>query len=509
MALVENIKVPAESVKYESETVDSALDGLKSYTSTGATVPVPFKDRAGRALYSDDFGSPGTDTGTSINQALDYLNTSGDAFAKGGTVHVPRGPRTVNTTVLLDRTAGGADTTESFVLEGEGAGTSELRAGSGLSPVSAIIKTNEPDGKPVQIYRLSDLCTRGGYNGLRVETASRGCIERLKIDNATNDGAYFGNTWVNYINGLLVNNAGGNGVNFDPARQKTSTVTNASYVNKSVGDAWVWGFMNYSAAIGVAADAAGLNGHHIKNSEGFVMLACGNEGARRAGIFAEASSAIGNNRSISIIGHFSHNSNLANGSWANLLHARSLNGADNRISIRDSTSDHPNFGMPDIVADGVGTIIINDNNITPNGVRTYNGGYIDHVHHTLLVNNLSVTAAVPVCKLGSTQGHTTNLTGESSCFAGTIKILASTLDPSNSTRRLAMYELLVCVTQEQGKECVVTHSAGYLSGNVPGAPSFTWSINQSNRLVATPIANASGSFWFEITTDSQVVATPL
>lgn len=505
------IKYDASDVVHGSSTIGDEVDALKSYPATGAEVSITPQDRANRALYSDDFGNPGTDSGNSLNLAMDYLQSVGDVYAHGGKVSIPRGYRTVNTTVLLDRTAGGPDVSDSVTIVGEGPGTSELRAGAGLSSVSAVVKSNEPGGNAIQTYRLADFSTRGGYNGVRLETASRGSMERVKVEGATNSGFYIGNSWVNVYSGLLSNNCGLHGVEFDATRQKTSTVVNSGYALNNAADGWLWGFMNYSAATGVASDASGHHGHHIKNSEAFVMTACGNEAAKRSGIFAEASSAIGANRSILIQGHFSHSSNLDNDGWANLLHARSLNGVDNRITIRDSTSHAPNFGTPDIIADGVGTVVVNDNNITPNGVRTYNGGYIDHVHHTLLVNQLAVTAstATPVCKLKSTQGHTTNAASETSSFAGEVTVVASTNNPSTSQRRTAIYKLLVCVTQEQGKQVTVVGQLGYLSGNVAGAPSFTWSIDSSNRLVATPIASAAGNFWFEITTDSQVYAEKL
>lgn len=499
------------STTYNLGTVGEALG---PYAATGATNKYTKQDRASRQIYSDDFGVPGTDSGNSVNLALDFMKASGDAFAHGGKVNIPRGFRIVDTSIVLDRYIS-PDVTDNITISGEGAGTSELRAGTALTAANVPIIRSVPasGGAFIQQMTLTDFSTRGGYNGIRLETASRTNIHRVSVSNTTNHGIYIGNSWVNVYSGILVNNAGANGVNFDYAtgKQKTSTVVNSGYVNTAVGSGWVWGFMNYSAATGVAADNCGNYGHHILNSEGFVMTACGNEGAGRAGIFAEASAAIGPNRSILIQGHFSHNSNLSNTGWANLLHARSLNGTDNRVTIRDSTSHAPNFGTPDIIADGVGTVVVNDNNITPNGVRTSNGGYIDHVHHPLLINSLSVPAATAtaICNLGSTQGHTTNVSAETSAFAGKVTILASTSDPSVANRRIAVYELFVCVSVDLGKQVTQLSALGFVSGSVAGAPSFTWTINSANRLVATPIGSAAGTFWFEVTTNSQVKATKL
>lgn len=497
------------STTYDPGTVGEALG---PYAATGATNKFSKEDRANRQIYSDDFGSPTVDSGISVNLALDYMKTQGDPASHGGVVHIPRGYRTVDTSIVLDR-YGSSDVTDNITISGEGAGTSELRAGAGMIAANTPVIRDIPatGGNYIQQLTLSDFSIRGGYNGIRLSTASRTNIHRVKVENTTNDGVYIRNSWVNVYSGILVSNAGSNGVNFDPAWQKTSTAVTSGYVNTTVGAGWVWGFMNYSVATAVAADNAGSYGHHIKNSECFVMTGCGNESAQRSGIFAEASSAIGPNQSILIQGHFSHNSNLSNEGWANLLHARSQDGVANRITIRESTSHAPNFGVPDIIADGVGTIVVNDNNITPNGVRTYNGGYIDHVHHTLLINSVSIPAATAtaICNLGSTQGHTTNVSAETSAFAGKITVLASTSNPSVANRRIAIYELFVCVSVDLGKQVTQIASLGFVSGSVPASPSFTWSINSANRLVATPIGNSAGTFWFEVTTDSQVKASNL
>lgn len=493
-----------KSLSYPPETVGAEIG---PFSATGATNKFSKEDRANRVLFSDDFGTPGTDSGNSINLALDLVRASGDLYAHGGRVNIPRGYRTVNTTILLDRTAGGADETDSFSLVGEGAGTSELRAGSQLSSVSAIIKSNEPTGNHVQIFRLADFSTRGGYNGVRLETASRGTIERVKIENTTNDGLYVGNSWVNVYSGILVNNAGGDGIRFDAAqgRQKTSTAVLASYCNKSAGNGWTWGFMNYSAAIAVASDGSGLNGHHIKNSEGFMMVAPGCEGSQRAGFFAEASTAIGKNRSVVIEAAFAHNNNLSNTGWANLLHLRSTDGTENVVVVKNSTSDHPNNGYQDVIVDGVGAIAIIDNCIMPNGVNTINGGYIDWVHHNLLINSIIFGAgtARAICAIRSTQGYNTT-------YGGRITVHAANTDPSQKARRTATYELLVNKSLDGTPQVTVMAKLGETEGNTNTSPSFTWSINALNQLVATTAtATIASTFWFEISTQGQVVVSKI
>ena len=489
------------SVTYPDGTVGEAIG---PYAATGATNKFSREDRANRFLFSDDYGDPFSDSGNSINLALDYLATQGDVFSRGGTVNIPRGFRLVNHSVLLDRTAAGStDVLDNISLVGGGVGTSELRAGPGLSSVSAIIKSNEPTGNSIQLLRIADLSMRGGLNGVRIETASRTTLERLRIENATGSGIYIGNSWVNSLDEILVSNPGLHGVEFDVTKQKTSTFVKSSYINKTPGGSgWVWGFMNYSAAICAAADACKLYGHHFKKTEGFSLIACGNEGSGRSGIYGEASSTLGENQSITVLNHFSHNSNQDNLGYANLLHLKSTDGAKNIIRVMDSTSHQPNFGVQDVIADGVGAIAIVDNCVLPNGVKTFNGGYIDWVHHNVLVNNINFSAgsARSICGLRSTQGYTNT-------YGGKLTIHASNAAPSQLGRRTATYEIMVNKTLDGSTQVVEVAKAGETTGATNSSPSFTWSINGAGQLVATcSTATITGNFWFEISTHGQVIS---
>ncbi|WP_318594190.1 tail fiber/spike domain-containing protein [Enterobacter kobei] len=489
------------SVTYPDGTVGEAIG---PYAATGATNKFSREDRANRFLFSDDYGDPFSDSGNSINLALDYLATQGDVFSRGGTVNIPRGFRLVNHSVLLDRTAAGStDVLDNISLVGGGVGTSELRAGPGLSSVSAIIKSNEPTGNSIQLLRIADLSMRGGLNGVRIETASRTTLERLRIENATGSGIYIGNSWVNSLDEILVSNPGLHGVEFDVTKQKTSTFVKSSYINKTPGGSgWVWGFMNYSAAICAAADACKLYGHHFKKTEGFSLIACGNEGSGRSGIYGEASSTLGENQSITVLNHFSHNSNQDNLGYANLLHLKSTGGAKNIIRVMDSTSHQPNFGVQDVIADGVGAIAIVDNCVLPNGVKTFNGGYIDWVHHNVLVNNINFSAgsARSICGLRSTQGYTNT-------YGGKLTIHASNAAPSQLGRRTATYEIMVNKTLDGSTQVVEVAKAGETTGATNSSPSFTWSINGAGQLVATcSTATITGNFWFEISTHGQVIS---
>ena len=467
------------------------------------TVGGMLEDLTDRTLSMDDFS--GSDVGIQINAGLDFLRSQNTTYKVGGRLNLPRRQMSLDTPIVFDRVpAGEDDTGDEYLISGSGKGSTLLVAASGFPAGSAILNTNLPSGKYVQGFKLKDLGTRGGYNGLRVETASRTTIDNFKVSTATSDGVYIGNSWVNIYSQVLADQCTGNGVNFSVSAQKTSTTTIAGYQLKNGGNGWRFGFMNYSAAITPASDQNAGHGYAIAKSEGFVMVAPGAESNSGAGIMVEASSSLGENRSIAIHGAFCHNN--GSGTYANLLHAVSAQNTPNRVRIADSTA-HASIGTtPDIIADGNETVVIVDNCVLPNGWKSRNGGYIDWVHHTLYTQKSGVSGPVAVCNLRSTQGHGNNSDSSTESFAGEVTIVASVNPPSTATRRVAIYKLLVCSGADTGKECELIKQLGYVSGNLPGTPSFTWSIGSSNELIATPIGSAAGTFYFEITTDSQVVA---
>lgn len=474
-----------------------------SETQNNGTVGGMLKDLTDRTLSMDDFS--GSDVGIQINAGLDFLRSQNTTYKLGGRLNLPRRQMSLDTPIVFDRVpAGEDDTGDEYLISGAGKGGTLLVAASGFPAESAILNTNLPGGKYVQGFKLKDLGTKGGYNGLRIETASRTSIDNLKVSTATSDGVYIGNSWVNVFSQVLADQCTGNGVNFSTTAQKTSTTTLAGYQLKNGGNGWRFGFMNYSAAITPASDQNAGHGYAIAKSEGFVMVAPGAESNKGAGIMAEASSSLGENRSIAIHGAFCHEN--GSGTHANLLHAVSAQNTINHIRIADSTA-HSSIGTtPDIIADGNECVVTVDNCVLPNGWESRNGGYIDWVHHTLYVQRSNITAATAICNLRGTQGHGRNTASASDSFAGEVTVVASPLAPSTATRRLAIYKLFICVAADTGVQCEVIKQLGYVSGNVPGSPSFTWSIGSSHELIATPIGSSAGTFYFEITTDSQVVA---
>lgn len=479
------------SLTYPDETVGNIIENVSD-----------------RTLSSSDFASySATDEGVRVNKGLDYLRSRNTTYSSGGTLRIPRGQHEVNTQILLDRVpSGSADEGDEYILSGDGKGASLLMAGSGFPAGKAIIQSNNPTGNFIQGFQLRNISTRGGNNGVRIETASRTTIDNLKISSSVSDGISIGNSWVNVYSQVITDNCGGHGVNFVNDKQKTSTVTLGGYQLKNAASGWNFGYMNYSSAISPASDQNENHGYRITRATGFVMVAPGSESNGWAGISAEASSVLGANESVLIHGAMMHSNNSKGAGYANLLHAVSANNTKNRIKITDSTAHASLSTTPDIIADGNECVITIDNCVLPNGWESRNGGYIDWVHHSLYVQQTGITGARAVCNLRGTQGQGRNAGADTDSFAGEVTVVASPLAPSTASRRLAVYKLLVSVGLDTGAQCEVIKQLGYVSGNVAGAPSFTWSIGTSHELIATPIGSTAGSFFFEITTDSQVVA---
>lgn len=475
---------PAEV--YSNGTVGGALENLTD-----------------RTLSSDDFS--GADAGAQINNGLDFLRSKNESYRLGGTLNLPRKTLSVSTPITLDRVPSGeADEGDEYTLSGSGKGGTLLLASGDFPSDKAILTSNLTGGNTIQGFKLKDFATKGGNNGLRIETASRTTVDNIKVSTANSHGVYVGNSWVNLYSQVLADSCVGDGVHFDNSLQKTSTTILAGYQLKNQGSGWNFGFMNYSAAIATASDQNSQHGYKISRSEGFVLISPGAESNNGAGILAEASSSLGVNRSVLIQGAFCHNN--GSGTYANLLHAISAANSTNRVKITDSTAHSSPAGTPDIVADGNECVVTVDNCVLPNGWESRNGGYIDWVHHTLYVQKPNITGAIAICNLRGTQGHGRNAGSDTDSFAGEVTIVASPLAPSTASRRLAIYKLFICVAADTGVQCEVIKQLGFVSGSVAGAPSFTWSIGSSHELIATPIGSTSGTFYFEITTDSQVVA---
>lgn len=504
----------AQQVKMSSgKTVQEAVGNLESYAASGAEVSITPQDRARRELWSSDFDSGTNDNGERIHKAIASLQAEdSDLNTQGGKVNLPRGVLPVSTEINFDKWSPGTDQIDSIEIVGQGISTTELRANN-LAAGSCVIKATQStsNDKAIQYCKLADFGTRGGIRGVSVDLVNRVTLDRVKAAAASQDGFYFGNFFLADIRNIHGIGNGASGARFDFAntpwsKQKTSTVVNSGYMQNNGNHGWEWGFMNYSAAFACAADSNVNHGHYIRNCDGFVMSGCGAESNGRSAFYAESSATYGENNNVVIEGAFSHHNNKSNDGWANLLHVKASDGVRNHVTVRNSRSN-PDTGNTTqcVIADGDGAVVTIDNCTLPNGWIAINGGYIEWVHHPIVAKNItfSGSAAKAIAKLRSTQGHTGS-------YGGEISVVARNALPSTADSRTAIYKLLVNKSLSGVRTVQVVGSTGETTGSASGSPSFTWSIDANEQLIATPVVSGiSATCWFELTTGGQVVAQNL
>lgn len=507
------LKSSAVDVVYGSTNIGEAVANLESYAATGTEVSISPQDRARRELWSSDFDSGTNDNGERIHKAIASLQAEdSDLNTQGGKVNLPRGVLPVSTEINFDKWNPGTDQIDSIEIVGQGISTTELRANN-LTAGSCVIKATQStsNDKGIQYCKLADFGTRGGIRGVSVDRVNRVTLDRVKAAAASQDGFYFGNLFLADIRNIHGIGNGASGAKFDYAntpwsKQKTSTVVNSGYMQNNGNHGWEWGFMNYSAAFACAADSNVNHGHYIRNCDGFVMSGCGAESNGRSAFYAESSATYGENNNVVIEGAFSHHNNKSNDGWANLLHVKASDGVRNHVTVRNSRSN-PDTGNTTqcVIADGDGAVVTIDNCTLPNGWIAINGGYIEWVHHPIVAKNItfSGSAAKPIAKLRSTQGHTGS-------YGGEISVVARNTLPSTADSRTAIYKLLVNKSLSGVRTVQVVGSTGETTGSASGSPGFTWSIDANEQLIATPVVSGiSAIFWFELTTGGQVVAQNL
>ena len=289
-----------------------------------------------------------------------------------------------------------------------------------------------------------------------------------------------------------------------PGFQHTSHSVRAGYVSNSQGDGWLWGYMNYSNGVACAADNCARYGHLIERCNGFSLDAPGAETNGRSGMGAISSATLGPNKA-TIRDAFMYANNTSIGSFPNCLHVIAQDGVKNEITLLDSVSI-PAVGdiTPCVIVDGIGTEATMNRQKLPNGWKTQNGGYIKWVHDILPIRSITIPvgAATPICNMLSTQGHKVR-------YGGEVTIMASNQPPSTPERNTTLYKLLINKSIGAGSQALEIGKLGHVSGGGASLPSFIWTLI-NDQLVATPMTGVGGvSFWFEVTTESQLVAIPL
>lgn len=494
----------------ETYAPGSVGDEIGPYEATGADNKYGRKDRARRHLSAVDFGDPSTDIGAAVNLAIASLATEYNPSAaeniRGGEVELPRGTRALLTPINLEKHASGIT---GLRIIGQGQSTSELDM-IGAVALSDGVAANT---NGASFFRLQDFNVKNApRRSVSLNKYSRGFISGVQSESANGDGFYFGNGIVMCIDNIMSHASVSNGVRFNPGTvsdpspgfQHTSHSVRAGYVSNSQGDGWLWGYMNYSNGVACAADNCARYGHLLERCNGFSLDAPGAETNGRSGIGAISSATVGENKA-TIRDAFMYANNTTIGGYPNCLHVLAQDGVKNEITLLDSVSI-PAVGdtTPCILVDGVGAELTMNRQKLPNGWKTQNGGYIKWIHDTLLVKNITIVASIatPICNTMSTQGHKTR-------YGGIVTVMASNQPPSTPERNTTLYHLLVNKSIGAGSQIIEIAKSGHVSGGGVSLPSFTWTL-VNDQLVATPSVGVGGvPFWFEVTTDSQIVVMPL
>ena len=480
---------------------ESVITLDKKYNVNGK-LPRSLMSRADDVNSVRDFIYDETDYGINVNKSLDYSRLNQNNKSHGGTTELDRGVLNVKSQITL--VTGDVDQTDGLSLVGKGVVSTVLDAPDPLPSNSSVITDKSTGGYSLQHARMTDFSVFGGSYGIELVSSSRFHMRSVNASKASKSGFYLGNVWNATYDSLFADSNEESGIVFDYKLQKTSTSVIGGYALLNKNHGWEWGMMNYSHASAVASDRNTNHGHLIRNSKGFTMTSCGAEDNGRASFAAIASASEGSNENVTIQGAFTVNGDKSGGGWGSLCHLVSTDGTKNEITLRDSYSlINDGNTAADVVVDGEGSYLTLDNCYLENGWLVRNGGYVNYRHtRTLLVDaNFGAGAAREICALRSTQWYVDT-------YGGTITIHVSNIDTSTGKKRTGTYYLLVNKQLDEKRTVVEIAKAGEVDGLTSNsAPSFTWSINEADKLVAAGVnSNIAGDFYFEIDTDSQVIA---
>lgn len=481
------------------------------YKAIAASVKVSLLARARRFYFGNDFGAPSVDMGASVNEALAAINAehspSGAYRMRGGKLRVERGTWPAKEAININRAASGQS---SVTLMGDGQSTTSLDF-TGAPALTDGIACNDTGAAYGVICDIE--LANAPRRGVSFVRASRKTLRNVQAYKSGGDGFYFGNPFVSIVEKCTSVENGGNGFNFDnrhpdsdsaPTQfQKTSQDVTACYAYNNAGSGFVLGNMYYSVLNACASDNNGIYGYLIGGkASGLTMNGCGSETTGRSGIAVVTTDAKDDVKGVTINNAFAYNNNQANSGYPNLLYVQSANGGKSRVRLENSVSE-PRVGetVPDVIVDGSGAVLeLSGNNYLPKGWLARNGGYIDYDPITYVIDrNIPASTATAVCNLKNTQGY-------NSRYAGVVTVVASNQHPSVEGRYLSIYQLMV-YSSSGNRYANVISQVKQIGSTTAQLPNFTWSVNANNQLVATPDTGVGGhDFWFEIDTDSQVVA---
>ena len=330
----------------------------------------------------------------------------------------------------------------------------------------------------------------------------------------TGDGFLFRRCFMGDIYGLRSQNAGGYGFNFDAedGGTKTSLNVRASHAVQSTLDGWRLKNICYSEFTALGADRCAGYGYHLENLQN-VRLHGGCENAGKAALHFHYNAADTDLLSgfkgltVAMWEKDSHWNGTAvsevatEGKFATFTAASSTARAGG-IAFEDCSNYAAptvapnilissgnwhltmprgrNSGLDKSVSGGAFSVIARDANTSPSGL------------------NINVSApATPIAALFPALRNGTQQ------YGGRVTVHA-TKNAMQAASRSATYELLIH-KGVGGAVVTLIAAAGSTAGATPDEAAFTFSIDgPNNRLLATPVGSATGTFYFHLSCSGNI-----
>lgn len=462
-----------------------SVDNQKDHDAANGTVLL-YQEPSADVLNMEHIGGV---TATAINAAVDSLDSGDDIFT-GGKIRFGTGQHAMDDTIVFDNT--GVSRLSSLSIIGstkQGATLDFATAGAGKIGIDMINPIfNRMADMAIRNATLSAVRLKSKTHDVLLDIFSHVAIDRVRLSGNGSHGLEAGEGFMTHVNQLFCSGNTGNG--FDLTDLHTSWLFSNCFADGNTGEGYRLNKMTYTVMNACASDNNGFHGYEITESHTTVLNGCGNESNQRSGFNFESSTADGENINITLNGCFGFNNNGNNGGWANFVRVAAANDKINRIILKACKSQAPANPIEDVIVTGKGAYVVDEDNDFPSGIKSASQGYIHHVNRTVVIHDLSVTAATDVIELSSPQGNQTD-------FGGMIAVRAVNGDPASSgAKNTATYQLLVDKGVLGGNVTEIA-KLGVTTGAAANHPSFTWTLN-GNFLEATPVASTTGTFSFEI-----------
>lgn len=475
---------------------------IRPFKTKWGTETRDLTDRLGDNVKAQEFTEFKTDVMSALRKALDlFKSEKNPAYPDqyGGTVSLPRGVIPATSTLVINEPAVSVkgDGVASTFIDMKGAAIPGIRC---IDTVGLLYGT------------IEGFSVANAQSAIRGERVSRANIRNVEAYVPSGDGFLFDRFIMSGVENCFVTGGKSHGINMtydDPAKEKTSIVHARNWVRNTTGIGHILGNFSYSVSYANGVDGGGSHAYVVKGvSKGGTLLSNGAESCKGSGVFVDATSATDDIDGLLISGFYGRDNNKT-GTDANLVKVQAGNGGKATVIIDrcvSRTQSGASAGM-DIQVIGSGAKArINGSNRLDFGIIAKSGGLIDYTPVTEYSTRAIATGtATPICQLVSSHGYGLRLGGE-------VTVEARNTHPSEATGKYSIYKLLVSATDNDGARVQVLAQAGYnaATGNAVDNPSFTFSLNDSRQLMATPQGGVGGgsTFHFQIVTDRLLRVLP-